>query len=228
MAVPLIFAPGVNPSFVFEPSSEYPVDEGQAIKPYGQVRPLTLRAVRQLALNYLGLTRDQLDYIESFFHELRGSATAFFYTPPDAVPSPAHRGPDLSSATAGALDARTVYARFTWYDNVTGQESKPSPLASISLLASKVLVLTAPIFPSGVPAMRIYASTVQGSEVLQAFSLSRIWQEPPSGLLTLTSAPPSSNNLKPRIKWRLIGRVAPQKVSANRYNLRLDFGEQHI
>jgi hypothetical protein len=225
----LTFDPGVNPSFVLPVEHDYPVDEQGAIKPYVQTIPLGLRAQRTIVADWKGLTRDQVDYFLSFFHEIRGPAGNFFWTPPDSVASPLHRGPDLAQVVAsGAPGARTYFVKFTWYNSSSGQETKASPVSSISLLAGRVVQVTAPIFPAGVDRMRVYAGTVEGTEWLQVASASRTWTEPITGLLTLTSLAPAANNLRPAILWRLVGSLTPEKASANRYNMKTQFQEMFV
>lgn len=225
----LEFAPPRNPSFPSSHPHEWPADETGFIKPYVQVLPRTIRAVRTVTFQWTGLSREQLDYFLSFFHELKGGAGIFLWRTPDPSFNPVHRGPDLAQVAAGgAPGARSYSVLYTWYDNVSGQETKPSPASEISLSSGNVAVLTVPIFPIGVPAIRVYASETPGSEVLQAFATSRTWTEPVTGLLTGTSSPPTANTLKPLLKWRLIGPYRPERKGANRFDLSLDLMEQQV
>ena len=225
----LTLNPGVNPSFTYEPDHQWVVDEVPYIKPYVQKVPRGLRPIRVVRASWAGLTQDQVEYFLSFFHEIKGSAGEFLWTPMDAVFSPLHRGPDLSQVTLAGAPAsdRTYYVKFTWYDSATAKETKPSQVSSLLVLTGKVLIITVPIFPAGAPAFRVYAGTAQGSEWAQGHSTVGTWQEPATGLLTTTTLAPSTNTLKPTVKWTLLSSVRPQKISFNRWNLQLEFAELH-
>jgi len=225
----LEFAPPRNPSFPLSVQNEWPTDETAAIKPYVQVLPRTIRPVRTVSAQWTGLSREQLDYFESFFHEVKGGAGIFTWRNLDPTFNPLHRGPDLAQVAAGgAPGARDYSVLYTWYDNLSGQETKPSPASSISVLDGNVITVAVPVFPAGVPAIRVYASETPGTEVLQAFATERTWIEPTTGLLTGTSSPPATNTLKPLLKWRLTGPYRPERRGANRYDLALELMEQQV
>lgn len=225
----MTFAPGVNPSFEYEVPHQWAVDEQAPIKPYVQTIPRALRPERRIVTDWI-LTRQEVEYILSFFHEIRGPAGEFYWTPLDPVFSPLHRAPDLAQVTkAGAPGAgRTYFVKFTWYDSTTGGETEASPVDSISVLSGNVVQVTVPVFPAGADRFRVYAGTVSGSEWLQAASSSRTWEEPITGLLTLTALAPEANSLKVPMKCALVGDVSPVKKTANRYGLRLEFRELWI
>jgi hypothetical protein len=227
MAALLTFAPGVNPSHPYTVPRDVPLDETGAIKPYVQVVPRSLRGIRVFQCSWIALSKEQWDYFESFFEDVKYGAGVFYWTPMDSVRTPAHRGPDLSQVTLGGAPAssRAYSVRFTWHDNVSGQESKPSPATALTVTSGKVLVVQAPVLPTGVPAIRVYASTTPGAEQLQGFSTVRTWQEPITGLLTGTASPPTTNNLKPLVKCRLVSGLQPQKSGADRFNLQTEFME---
>jgi len=225
----LTFAPGVNPEFPFGLEPIWNVDEIPAIKPYVARVPRGLREISTASLVYPALTRRQKEYILSFFRELRGPASDFLWTPPDAVDGPLHRGPDLDQVTlAGAPgSSRNYIVKFTWYDPATGQETEASPVSTITVTSGKVLVITVPVFPLGVSAFRVYAGTVLDSEWTQGYSTLRTWTEPVTGLLTTTSLAPGANNLKPAMKWAFLRMSKPQKVTSNRWRMQLDFLQLH-
>lgn len=227
MPTPLTFSPGLNPSHPYTVPRDIPLDETGAIKPYVQVVPRSLRGIRVFQCSWIALSKDQLDYFLSFFEDVKYGAGVFLWTPMDAVYTPNHRGPDLTQVTLGGAPAssRAYSVKFTWYDNVSGQESKPSPAAALTVTSGKVLVVTSPVLPMDVPAIRVYASVTAGAEQLQGFSTTRIWQEPITGLLTGTASPPATNNLKPLIKCRLVSGLSPQKSGADRFNLNTEFME---
>ena len=225
------FAPK-SPSANISPHSEFPVIQFEAEKPYVQVIPKTLRALRAVTLRWTGLTNTDLDYIESFHHEHKGAAATFFYTLPRPRETP-WRGPDLVARTSGSLPGRTYSVRFTWYDNVAGTETLASPASSITLAANDVVDVTTPIKPSGVDRFRIYAHETAGSEVLQATESTKTWAEPDTGLITGSATVPTVNTLKPKLKWRFIGPLKPtlRTVASGagaRYNLELSIQEEHV
>lgn len=226
----LTLAPAVGPSFPLEPEHDWPCDEQIPIKPYATIIPKTIRSLRRLSPEWRGLTADQVDYFLSFFSELRGAGGVFWWTPPDPVQSPLSRGPDLTQVLrSGAPSSpRTYYVTFTWYASGTGLETKPSPASTITVQAGYVASVAVPVIPMGADRVRIYAGTVAGLEYLQASSSSRIWEEPITGLLTLTALAPMVNALRAPILWRLTGKVRPIRISSNRFTLRLDFLEQFV
>lgn len=114
--------------------------------------------------------------------------------------------PHSTTATGGALAARTYFIRTTFVD-LAGNEGEPSATARQFVEASKLLTVKAPqpaisVGSAGVSYLRynVYASTTEGSETLQnvtATATSTDWTEAASGLTTSGAAVPTSFNLEP-------------------------------
>lgn len=222
----MTFSPGVNPSYSYSVDRAWPHHEYEFQKPWISRVPLTLRPVRTIRATYVGLTKTQLDYFLSFFRETIGPVEHFYWPAQDVVTAPAHRGPDLSQVTSGALSERTYYVKYSWYDPTGGDETTPSPTESLTVAANKVLLITVPVFPSGVPAFRVYASEVEGTEWSQGHSTERTWQEPDTGLVTATTLSLSVNSLQPDLTVTLASDVKVVKTSANRYSVELVLREE--
>lgn len=226
----LTFDPGTTPEMPFTRPLQWPVDEQGFIKPYYQALPKALNPVQAPVSTIWVLTQDQWEYVESFFREIGGPAGDFFWTPPRPISGPMHRGPDLSEVTVGGApgSTRTYWARYTWFHPTLGVETKPSPASSLEVQAGNVLRVTVPIFPIRVPAFRIYVGTVEGSEWAQGYSTVRTWDEPTTGIVEPTTAPPSANNFKVPQHWGLVGGIEPPLVTSNRYRVELRFRELHV
>lgn len=220
------FSPGVNPSFMVQVNSEWPVQTFSPTKPYDQVVPLGVRPVREFNLTWRGLTRDQYDYFMSFFHSIGGQAGVFAWRTTDAVFSPRHAGPTLDEESGGSLAQRTYYVKYTWYDSVTGQETVASPSTSNTVQANYVLTVEIPHMPAGVTEWRVYAHETSGSECLQAtVSGTRFWTEPVTGMVTLTDTPPVLNDYYPLLHWRLVGGLPMVKYRSGRWMCEMTWRE---
>jgi phage tail sheath protein FI len=91
--------------------------------------------------------------------------------------------PVLSTAVLGALAARTYFVVLTYFNPLTG-ETTISPRGSLPIPANDVLVVTSPAAETGVTQYKVYASTVSGSETLQAtLNIGVNWTEPAAGLV---------------------------------------------
>lgn len=118
--------------------------------------------------------------------------------------------PSLTTATDGALSARTYYVRLTFVDEAGG-ESVASNIATRWIPANDVMLVRTPTVPLdqsyigiGYTQYRIYASTTRGAETLQdTVAIGSDWQEPGSGLTTNGATVPASSTLEP-IKGHLI------------------------
>jgi len=114
--------------------------------------------------------------------------------------------PHSTTATGGALSARTYYIRTTFVD-LEGNEGEPSSTARQFVEASKLITVKAPqpkinAGSAGVSYLRynVYASTTEGSETLQNVSptaTSTDWTEDASGLTTSGASVPTSSDLEP-------------------------------
>jgi hypothetical protein len=224
----LEFLPGINPSFQVPTEHDWPVSSFTPEKPYEQIIPLGIRPVREVQVTYLGVTADQRDYFLSFFHSIQGQAGIFIWRSTDPVWCPLHAGPTLDQEIkAGAPGgARTYYVRHTWYDSVTGQETKPSPASVQTVVGGSVLDVEVPYLPAGVTAWRVYAHETAGEECLQdTISGTRQWVEPITGMVTLTPQAPAVNTLRPALKWRLVGKLRETKYRSSRWQIAMTWME---
>lgn len=112
--------------------------------------------------------------------------------------------PHSTTATGGALSARTYYLRLTFVD-AAGGESEGSTTARQWIAANKLVTVQSPNAPVGAGSAgigyvsyRVYASTTQGSETLQAtVTLDTDWTESASGLTTNGAAVPGTATIEP-------------------------------
>lgn len=202
MAIP-IFAPARAPSINYSEPQQFNVKRSKMHAGYETFHVRSLRSLRRAVAEWTALDQDEHDYIVSFFQQFDGNVGAFQWKSPDAVPSPSGEEPALSAVSGGTLSSRTIYVRFTWYSSTAG-ETKPSKTASLAVPANNFLKANVSVFPAGVDSWRVYASETEGSEELQAtISDSRSWTQ--SAALGSGASPPSSNTLKPTLKWFLSG-----------------------
>lgn len=112
--------------------------------------------------------------------------------------------PHSTTATGGALSARTYYLRTTFVD-AAGGESAPSNTARQWVAANKIVTVQSPNAPVGAGSAgigytqyRVYAGTTEGSETLQAtVTLDTDWTEATTGLTTNGAAVPSESTIEP-------------------------------
>ncbi len=105
--------------------------------------------------------------------------------------------PTSTTTVSGALGARTYYCKFT-YANATG-ETMASAQRTQAIAANSLFQFTGTgdgYIPGGAKTLKIYASTVSGSETLQTtLTLPRstfTWTEPVSGLVAGAALPGSN------------------------------------
>lgn len=229
------FSPSRNPSYDVVEQGELPVTSYSSIKGYDQRRPLGLWERRIFQLSWVSLAEDELNEIISFFSTLKdadgdyAAGEAFYWTPIRAVESPTGDEPKLEQVSGGSLSGRTYYVKYTWYNSSSTQETKASGTSSLAISANYLCKVTAPVFPNGVDRVRIYASETQGSEKLETTSSSRTWTEPVTGLVGTGGTAPTSNNLKPAIKFVLASAIPRPQFVAGRWRLGpINFEEQWI
>lgn len=113
--------------------------------------------------------------------------------------------PHSTTATGGALSARTYYLRVTFVD-AAGNESLPSTTARQWVAASKLLTVKAPqpelsISASGIgyTSYNVYASTTEGSETKQGSSnlITADWTEDATGLTITGDSVPTESTIEP-------------------------------
>lgn len=220
-----VFAPSRNPSFDYEVELIFRTETTDMGKGYAETRPLGPRPLRRAKLNWKVLTKDERDYIESFFYKVQGAT--FTWTPLDSDFSPLSIAPTLSRVTDGSLASRTYYVAYSFYKDSSSAETKISPEASLTINANKVVKVELPVFSSSADRARIYASETSGSLTLQTTTTERTWTEPTSGLVAGAS-PPSSNNLKEPLFWKAVAAPKFDKFRSNRYRTSLQLIEQVI
>ena len=116
------------------------------------------------------------------------------------------QAPHSTTATGGALSARTYYVRVTFVDEA-GNESAASETARQWVAASKLITVQPPqpeltVGSAGItyPSYNVYASTTEGSETLQNVSPTAIataWTEDATGLTTSGASVPSESEIEP-------------------------------
>lgn len=227
------FAPPLNPSFDYQEPRELLTDRVTVHKGYDQVRPLQVRPIQTVNLEWKALNEDQKDYIVSFFDGLNGTNGPFWFTPLDKVPSPGGALPTLTEVDSGitATIARTIHVMFTWHNSVTGEETKPSGRRSMQVGENKFIRATVPVLPNRADGFRVYASRTLGSEKLQATVTSgRTWTQDGSiyPLSTVSATPPTTNNLNGTVKYLLEGPYTPVRIRPNRWRMQLTFREQQF
>jgi hypothetical protein len=236
------FNPGVQPAFPSTWDVEHPSSRDNPIKKrYGQSIPTSVRPLRTFSLRYQALSRAQLDYILSFFHEIQGDSSGgvdggiFTWRPPVRTFDPSHRGPDLDQVTlSGApAGARTYRVGYTWRTSEADpdgnqQESKMSPVSELVVQGGNVLTVTTPVFPNGAESTGIYAVESPDPPRLQVDSVERRWSEDFNGLVPAGALPPAESNLAPLIRCSLIGNYSPSKFRALAHSLTLTFAEEFV
>lgn len=214
------FDPPRKPSYEVLETGSLPVSTTNSIKGWEQRRPLHISERRTYNLSWIALKQDDLDWILSFFNSLKdddgdyGIGQPFYWTPIRSVPTPSGDSPKLEQVSGGTNSQRTYYVKYTWYNNTSTQETKESDTASLLISANYLCKITVPIFPAGADRVRIYASETEGAEKLEQTTADRTWTEPVGGLVGTGGTAPSTNNLKPAIKWVQVGTVPrPQPVA---------------
>ena len=112
--------------------------------------------------------------------------------------------PHGTVVASGALSARTYYLRATFVDEA-GNESLPSTTARQWIAANELVKVKSPTVPVGAGSAgitynryRVYASTTEGSETLQATtSIGTDWTEAGSGLTTNGATVPTTATIDP-------------------------------
>ena len=209
------FAPTRNPSFPYDVELTDRIDVTQFGKGYVQTRPHGLRPLRRVRLRWNVLTKDERDYIEDFAY--RNRAEAFYWEPLDEEFSPLATTATLSQTSGGSLLARTYSVKYAYYDNTSGEVTKPSSAATLAISANNLVKVTVPVFPPSADRVRIYAVETPGTETLQDTVTTRTWTEPTGGLIS-GSALPTTNTLKVALIWRFVESPRFQKFKANRYS----------
>jgi hypothetical protein len=232
------FDPPIGPSFEFTISGKRPQESTPSIKGWEQRRPTGIWELRVATLAWKSLSQTELDYILSFFCTLKDDSgdyaadSPFYWTPPKAVMAPEGDSPKLEQVSGGSLNLRTYYVGYTWRNNTLSQETTMSASASLAISTNYICKVTLPIYPPEVDRTRVYATSgAEGTEKLEAtLSGARTWTEATTGLVGSGAAPPSTNNLKPPIKWVLQGdRIPRTMISAARWRCGpLTFVEQWI
>jgi hypothetical protein len=125
--------------------------------------------------------------------------------------------PTLSQQVGGSLPAQAYYVQTTLV-NAAG-ETLPSVETGVSVSANNVLVVAAPVIPTGLTGVlgyNVYAGNTSGSELLQNSAPlplpSTSWIEPATGIVVGTASPPTSNTTAAvlTISW------TPQGGSSNK------------
>jgi hypothetical protein len=226
MAIPE-FLPALKPSYRTNLDAEYNITRFRSHKGYEQNIPKTIRPLTSGTLTWNIAGEDVKDYIESFFSQFEGNVGPFSWKPFDNIATPSGILPALTESSGGSLSSRTYFVEFTWHDSVDG-ETKTSGVSSKLLSANNLVTVTVPPVPNNVEAFRVYASTTQGSETLQAtITTGRSWTEPTSGLISGAS-PPSSNTLNPAVKFIFAGRLRKRRIGPSDWQLAIDIAEQLI
>jgi len=118
---------------------------------------------------------------------------------------PVPEAPLLISAAGGALPGRTYYVKLSFLDNMGGESQPSDNDGLIRVPANNLLTVRSPLLgishsASGVQytSYKIYASTVLGSETLQAtVGIGADWAEPPTGLTTGGAVPITNPTIEP-------------------------------
>ena len=116
------------------------------------------------------------------------------------------QAPHSTTATGGALAARTYFIRVTFVDDA-GNESAPSETARQWVAASKLVTVQPPqpeltVGSAGITytSYNVYASTTEGSETLQNVSPTAIataWTEDATGLTSNGATVPTESEIDP-------------------------------
>lgn len=220
-----VFAPPQNPSWSVPVKRSWDVVRQGAAKPYVQTIPRQIRSHDGYDLVWNVCTTKTRDYIVSFDHEMIGPTTYFLWTPFGKMWAPEANDPTVAHVAGGSLGSRTYYARFTWFDPITGLETTPSPATTLAVPANRLLQITLPVLPIRVPAARIYVSSVQNAEVLQGYVTTRTWLEPVTGILTSAPLPPTVNTLTIQRKWRFSAPPQERQLRPGRFTMRCELEE---
>jgi hypothetical protein len=229
------FDPPRGPSYELQEVKRLPLSVYPSIKGWEQRRPLGIAGRRTYQFSCTAVNQDELDYALSFFDSLKDTdgnysqTEAFYWLPVRAVASPLGDTPKLEEVAGGALPERTYSVLYSWYNNTSSQETKPSPAGSITVSLNYLCKITVPIFPAGADRVRIYAHETPGSEVLEQTTASRTWTEAATGLVGGGASPPSTNTLKTAIKFVVASDIPSPQFTAGRWRLGpITFEEQWI
>ncbi|MSU59816.1 MAG: hypothetical protein EXS35_16890 [Pedosphaera sp.] len=102
----------------------------------------------------------------------------------------------LASTSGGALGSRAYYVKYTWVIDGVG-ESTPSGSTNRTVGAGQLLVAALPPFATEINRANVYVGfSRNGAYYLQGTvnNDGGTWTEPPSGVVTNTSSPPTTNN----------------------------------
>lgn len=201
MSIPT-FAPSIGPSYEVQTQETYPADVQTSHKGYEVSRPLALRSIPPIQLQWKALKKPQLDEIKSFFDGFNGARGPFYWTPIDSVTAPIGRAPELGQVAGGALAGQgTYYVQYTWHQTSGGLETEGSKEASFAVSDNNLLTVTVPVFPLGVGEWRVYVGTSPGDAELQSGTVTeRTWTMPAGGRDAGGANPPATNTLEvPRI-----------------------------
>jgi len=224
----ITFDPGAAPAYSYGVAHAWPTSETRFEKPYAVREQRTIRPIRAYRHVWPGMTRAQLDYTLSFFHEV--GAGEFLWRPIDPQWGPRHRAPDLDGVdlAGNPASARDYDVAFSWYEPTDDTETPPSPSGSIHLESGFVVAVTVPIFPLGVSAARIYAADTGGQLYSQGYTTERLWTQPQADIQTLTDIPRTVGTLRPAVRCYLAEDFEPVRRGPSRWQVQLTFQELHV
>lgn len=223
-----LFTPIPGPSLSFSERLVRPSRQFRSIKGYEQVFPTGARMRRVAALDFRGIPERTVDYIVTFFEQFDGGVGPFYLDHPKLLHSPLGNMPTLGYTSGGALAEDALFVRYSWHKTSDGTETEPSATASLVRPANNLLTIRAPVRPRGAEDVRFYVGTVEGSEQLVATQAEVTYTEPVGGFPTGGASVKSSNTLRPRLKFILIGEIQPTMVAHDRFDVSLQVHEQTI
>lgn len=186
------------------------------------------KAIRSFDLTYRTTDRSGYDYVSSFLSRHVGSAGRFFWQAPELVPSP-DVAPSLSSVSGGTQGSRTILVSYAW-QNVNGDRTLASPLASLLVPANSLLIVTLPPFPPGIVEAALFATEgAAGSEVEQGTLTDREWTQPDAAILVGNDPPPTENSALEVLKARYVeGSLSFSREAGISYDISLTLEEAYV
>ena len=219
------FAPPQNPSFEYVENAQFRTRSTRTVAGYERQRPRIVVAPRAAVLNWSVTDRTNVEYVRDFYHRHRGRGRVFEFRSLNDEASPTSEPPNVGEVAGGALTSQPPYfAAFSWYNGVESLESLPSPEATFTVQDNFLLTVTVPPFISGADSWRVYVGTTTGDLDLQATETSRTWTMPTGGLI-VGASPPTTNTLKPLLRWTFADRLTWRKIRTNRFRMQVEINE---
>lgn len=215
------FAPPRGPSLGISSDVSTPSTILQSDSGAEQARLRNVRMLRSYQLTWEAASEDVRDYVYDFFARMGGADEAFFWTPPEKVPSPLAAGPTVSSYASTTIAQQTYDLAYTWFDG--SGETKPSPITTFLRPANHKLIVTVPAWPqTGISGWRVYDSRVPHNRIAEVTS-GTTWTQT-SDLSTGTAAP-TANTLVVASKWRRASDLQITPLGSCKFRVSVSFRE---